>query len=259
MEISMSSSKDVNLVTKAIFWTCNQGYHYPNVSASIGISFASAYLLDISAKTSALIGILFFTFSQISKFKIVSINDLNENKEKLTPNAIAILQERRELEKTIRDMDDSNLMTIPATSVSATTATEKIEISCGYLSEKVSSQQRSATLEIPAPSYEKKMPNTNVDQSYTTFFNGPRTTSLSQFMQPDQILDLNEYIRQEIMQDEDYLEFAEKAGVNREIASKVLPMISATSGFTISHEKKTYYLQLNDNLRRKIRTLFNKS
>ncbi|NGX36525.1 MAG: hypothetical protein K1000chlam1_01371 [Candidatus Anoxychlamydiales bacterium] len=219
----MSSSKDINLVTKSIFWTCNQGYHYPNVSASIGISFASAYLLDTSAKTSALIGILFFTFSQISKFEIVSINALNEDKEKLTPNAITIPQKIRELEKTIKVRDGSNLMTIPALS------------------------------------YERKVPNTNVGQSYNTLFDGPRSISLSQVMQPDEILDLNEYIRQEIMQDEDYLEFAEKAGVSREIASKVLPMISTTSGFTIIHEKKPYYLQLNDNLRRKIQTLFNKS
>ena len=251
----MSFSKDVNLVTEAIFWTCNQGYRYPNVSVSIGISFASAYLLDSSAKTSALIGILFFTFSQISKFKIVSINALNEDKEKLTPNESAIIQEIRELEKTIRVMEASNLMTIPATSVSATTATEKIEINCGYLSEKVFSQQRSAALEIPALSYERQMTGANVNQGYNTLFNGPRTIPLSQVMQPDQILDLNEYIRQEIMQDEDYLEFAEKAGVSREIASKVLPMISTTSGFTIVHEKKPYYLQLNDNLRRKIRLL----
>ncbi|NGX28966.1 MAG: hypothetical protein K940chlam1_01156 [Candidatus Anoxychlamydiales bacterium] len=92
--------------------------------------------------------------------------------------------------------------------------------------------------------------------NYTTFFNGPNTLSLRENVSPEEYQNLHQYVLKKIMQDKDYLSFAEEAGLTREVASKVIPMISTTSGFTIIHENKPYYLKLNANLRKKIHKMF---
>ena len=87
-------------------------------------------------------------------------------------------------------------------------------------------------------------------QSYQVLHDGPNTKSLTQ----EQSQSLNKTVR-EIVQDPEYIQLVEAAGLTKEIALSVFPMISNVSGFTIHYNGKAYQLGMTDKLREKIRAI----